>query len=152
MLWLTAVFKFGGVVKKFFQTDLGKLILKILILLLIIAGIFWYGHHRGYDSGYTKGVDSQKPAIAKLVKQLNDEHKAIDAKIKRIEDKAKRDIAFAQSQQKIKIEVRQKIVDHYHKTFVEVASKSSLSEPSVKAINDLLDTQVTFGIPKETPK
>jgi len=110
--------------KLFFGTPLGKDILGITAILLLLTGVFmagdYHGHSAGFADGQKQGVASMQPQItelkatvATLTKKINDDTKAQNDKIEKIQtDLSNATIAAEKAKAESKAE-RQAIVDQY---------------------------------------
>lgn len=134
-------------------TTIYKYVIGIGGVIVVLAGVYSYGTHRGYDSGYSSGVragkEALKPTMDALelqaeaaVRKLNIDTQTRNARIEELESSlAERSASLrvAQAQQNAK---REKVITKYVATAGVSQASCGLDAPAVEAINELIETQI----------
>ncbi len=145
--------------KLFFDSKLGRSVLIGLALLISMAAAYAVGSSHGYaeghDKGFTAGYDSRNTEVshlqenvAALTKKINDDTKATNDKIAKIQEEAANAAVASQKKLAATEAKQQQIIDNYKATTPpEVQNKCALSKETVEAINLLIDS-----VNEEQPK
>lgn len=135
------------------ETTIYKYLLGIGGVVVVLASVYSYGTHQGYDSGYSSGVKAGKEALQPVMnalelqaeaatKKLNNDTLTRNTRISELEfSLAERSASLrvALTQQNAK---RETIVTKYVQTAGPTQDACGLGVPEVEAINALIATQV----------
>ena len=128
--------------------------MKYIAILLAVVGVLFgtyeFGNRRGYESGYTVGAASKQPTIDSLTATINEQRTAEANKAQAVASTAANEVIADTAKNNASQQVRTQILDHYHTVVQTVPGNCGVSEPTVTAIDAMLDTQAVYDTPIST--